>query len=105
MGGGARVLRQSTSFPTKEAAISTINRSTTQAHDAQVIVGIKKDLPNLSNQPLAGSTYTTATLTQLVQSRIDAANAVANAKAKWHDAVATYSGLNTKVTQVVRAIR
>ena len=51
------------------------------------------------------STYTMAALTQLVQSRIDAANAVANAKANWQEAAATYDALNTKVTEVVRALR
>ena len=82
-----------------------VNRSTTQAHDGQVIVGIKKDLQNVSSLPLAGSAYTMAALEQLIQSRIDAANAVANAKANWHDASATYDALNTKVTQVVRGLR
>jgi hypothetical protein len=85
--------------------MSKINRSTTQARDGQVIVGIKKDLQNVSSLPLAASTYTMAALEQLIQSRIDAANAVANAKANWHDAMATYDALNTKVTEVVRGLR
>jgi hypothetical protein len=83
----------------------TTNRSTTQAHDGQVIVGIKKDLQNVSSLPLAGTTYTTTTLEQLVQSRIDAVNAVVNARANWLHAAATYKALNTQVTQVVRALR
>jgi hypothetical protein len=82
-----------------------INHTTQQALDAQVIVGIQKDLPNASNLPLAGSTYTQATLEQLVQSRIDAANAVATARANWHDAVAKYKALSPEVTKVVRALR
>jgi hypothetical protein len=68
-------------------------------------VGIKKDLQNVSSLPLASSTYTMAALVQLIQSRIDAANAVVNAKANWLDAVATYGTLNTKVTEVARGLR
>jgi hypothetical protein len=81
------------------------NRSITQARDGQVIAGINKDLQNVSSLPLASSTYTMAALVQLVQSRIDAANTVANARAQWVDASATYETLNTKVTQVVRDLR
>ena len=81
------------------------NRSTIEAHDAQVIVGIKKDLPNVSSLPLAGTTYTMTALEQLIQSRIDAANGVVNARANWIHAAATYKALNTQVTQVVRALR
>jgi hypothetical protein len=42
--------------------MSGINRSITQAHDGQVIVGIKKDLQNVASLPLVGSTYTMAAL-------------------------------------------
>jgi hypothetical protein len=82
-----------------------MNRSTVQAHDGQVIVGIKKDLQNVSSLPLAGSTYTLAALEQLIQSRIDAANKVAQAKANWSDATATYKALNTQLTPVIRGLR
>ncbi len=81
------------------------NRSTTQAHDGQVIAGIKKDLQNVSSLPLAGSTYTPATLEQLIQSRIDAAIKVAQAKANWLDAAAAYKALNTQVTLDDRGLR
>jgi hypothetical protein len=84
---------------------STINRTTTQARDGQVIVGIDKNLQNVSSLPLAGSTYTMTALKQLIQSRIDAANTVVNAKANWHDASTKYKALNTHVTQLVRALR
>jgi len=84
---------------------SATNRTTTQAHDGQVIVGIDKHLQNVSSLPLVGSTYTMAALKQLIQSRIDAVNKVVNAKAQWHDATATYKALNTHVTEVVRGLR
>jgi hypothetical protein len=85
--------------------MSSTNRPTTQAHDAQVLVGIKKDLQNVSSLPLAGTTYTMTALEQLIQSRIDAANAVVNGRANWVHASATYKALNVQVTQVVRALR
>ena len=85
--------------------MSEKNRSVTQALDGQVIVGINTNLQNVSSLPLAASTYTMAALVQLVQSRIDAANTVANARAHWVDTSATYGALNTKVTQVVRDLR
>ncbi len=85
--------------------MSETNHSITQAHDGQVIVGIKKDLQNVSSLPLAGSTYTMVAVEQLIQSRIDAANAVIAARAQWLDAVATYKAVNTKLTPVIRALR
>jgi lysozyme family protein len=81
------------------------NRATTQAHDAQVIAGIKKDLQNVSSLPLAGSTYTLAALEQVLQGRIDAANAAAAARANWLHASATYEALDTQATQIVRGLR
>jgi hypothetical protein len=86
-------------------ATATKNRATTQAHDAQVIVGIQKDLKATSSLPLAGTTYTPATLMQLVQSRIDLANSVANARAAWLDTVAKYKALDAQVTLVVHGLR
>jgi hypothetical protein len=85
--------------------MSKSNRSTTQARDAQVIAGMQKDLKTTSSLPLGGTTYTPTTLTQLVQSRIDAANAVANARAGWLDAVARYRVLSAQVSLVVNGLR
>ena len=64
------VLRQSVScFEEQEEEVrhGPRNRSLTQAHDGQGIVGIKKDLQNVPSLPLAGSTYTMAALAALVQ--------------------------------------
>jgi hypothetical protein len=85
--------------------MSKSNRSTTQAHDAQVIAGIQKDLHAASSLPLGGTTFTPATLTQLVQSRIDAASGVANARAVWLDAAAKYKVLSAQVSLVVNGLR
>src|SRR5580693_4506894 len=85
--------------------MATTNRSVQQAHDAQVIVGIKKDLANASSLSLGGTTFTPATLVQLVQSRIDMANTVASARANWLDATAKYKALDAQVTLVVAGLR
>ena len=78
--------------------MSPNNRSITQAHDGQVIVGIKKDLQNVSSLPLASSTYTMAALEQLIQSRIDAVNTVANPiKLASHTNASIGSGTTSRV--------
>jgi hypothetical protein len=107
MEGGARCAASRPHFAEQERryAMSEINHPITQARDGQVIVGIKKDLQNVSSLPLAGSTYTMVAVEQLIQSRIDAINAIAAARAQWLDAVATYRALNAKVTPVIRALR
>jgi hypothetical protein len=81
------------------------NRSTTQARDAQAITGIKKNLQNAASLALAGTTFTPATLTTLIQSRIDAANAIDAAKATFHNEVAAFQVLSAQVTQVLRGLR
>ncbi len=90
---------------TEKEPMTTSNRSTTIANDTQVLAGIKKDLPNASNLPLLGATYDTASLTALVESRVDAAKAVLTARATYLAAVGAYRTLNTKVTPIVRALR
>jgi hypothetical protein len=81
------------------------NRITTQAHDGQVLVGIKKDLQNVASIPIGGSTYTMVALEQLVQSRIDAVNRVLTAKAQWTEATAAFKALDPQVSKVVRGLR
>ena len=81
------------------------NRKPTQASDGQVIAGIKKDLQNVATLPLGGDTYTPTSLVAFFQSRIDAINAVALAKAHYQAAIATYQAINTKGTVVARGLR
>ncbi|HEY6462327.1 MAG TPA: hypothetical protein VIY73_19300 [Polyangiaceae bacterium] len=81
------------------------NRPTQQARDAQVITGIEKNLKNAPSLALAGTTFTAATLTQLVQSRIDAANAIIAANAAFHTKVAAFEVLSAQVTKVLRGLR
>jgi hypothetical protein len=85
--------------------MTTLNRTETQAQDMQILAGIKKDLPTLSNLPLAGTTYSMVTLTALLESRIDAASAVRVARAIYAQAIDAYQAVNTKVIPVVRGLR
>ncbi|MGH7270137.1 MAG: hypothetical protein ACREJ3_06865 [Polyangiaceae bacterium] len=85
--------------------MSTINQTTKQAHDAQVIVGVQKNMQNVPSLQIMGKAYTMAEAIKLIQSRIDAVNAAGSARANWHDATATYKALNAQVTQVVRGLR
>jgi hypothetical protein len=83
----------------------TTNRPTQQAMDAKVILGIQKDLQNAPTLALAGTTFTPTSLIQLVQSRIDGANAIAAANAAFHAKVAAFEVLNAQVTKVLRGLR
>jgi hypothetical protein len=89
----------------KEMIMANVNRTNTQAHDAQVIAGIGKHLQTVSSLPLLGSTYTPAALVKLVQSRIDSANGSIATKATWHSTVVEDKALNAKLTPVIRALR
>ena len=79
--------------------------STTLEKDEQILGGIAKDLQTMSNLYLGGTTYTPGSLAALIQSRIDAADAVNTTKASWAAAVKTYQAINTEVTPVVRDLR
>lgn len=81
------------------------NRPTMQARDAQVILGIAKNLQTAPSLALAGTTFTPATLTTLVQSRINAANAIVAAKATFHKEVVAFGVLSAQVTLVLRGLR
>ena len=85
--------------------MANVNRTKTQARDAQVIAGVQKHLQTVSSVPLVGSTYTPADLVKLVQSRIDSANGAATTKANWHSTVVEDKTLNSKLTPVIRALR
>ena len=85
--------------------MTTVNRTTTQARDAQVIAGIQKHLQNTPSLPLGGAAYAPAGLVKLIQSRIDSANTVAAGKANWHSTVVANKALNTNLTPVLRALR
>jgi hypothetical protein len=81
------------------------SQSTTLEKDEQVLGGIARDLQQVPNLYLGGSTYTPGSLTALIQSRIDAADAVNTTRASWLAAVKTYQAINTEVTPVVRDLR
>jgi hypothetical protein len=81
------------------------SQSTTIEKDTQVLGGIAKDLQTVSALYLGGTTYTPGSLAALIQSRIDAADAVNTTRASWLAAVKTYQAIHAEVTPVVRDLR
>ena len=90
---------------TTATTATTAVRTKTAGNDQQVIAGIKQDLQSMSLLPLGGTSYTPQSLVAVVQSRIDAANAVVTAKANWQSAAKTYKAIDAQVTLVVRELR
>lgn len=84
--------------------MSNQNRAVKQAHDAQMIVGVEKDLQNVASLLLAGETFTPKSLQAFFQSRIDAANAVVTARAHWLDTVKAFKAIDAKGAVVVRGL-
>jgi hypothetical protein len=86
--------------------MSSPNRTNTQAHDGQIIAGITKNLQNATTPlSLAGQSFTPASLIAFFQSRIDAANQVAAAKAQWVDLGKKYATLNITADLVARGLK
>jgi hypothetical protein len=85
--------------------MGTTTRSSQQGKDQEVIQGVQKDLSTVASLPLAGSTYTPASFTALVQSRIDAGNQVVTTKAAWLNAVKTYETIDTQATVAVHDLK
>ncbi len=83
----------------------TISKQSTQSRDQQILAGIQKDLQNVPSLLLGGTTYTPGSLAAFIQSRIDAVNQVATAKANWLNAVKTYQAINKEAKPVVRDLR
>jgi hypothetical protein len=70
-----------------------------------VIQGVQKDLLTVASLPLAGTSYTPASLVALVQSRINAGNAVVTARANWLDAVKIYDGINEQANVAIHDLK
>ncbi len=85
--------------------MTTINRPTTQARDAQIILGIQKNLKPVSTLPLGGATFTPDALMKLVQSRIDSLNVIAASRATWLSQVASARALSAQLTPILRGLR
>jgi hypothetical protein len=81
------------------------NRSEQQAQEAKVILGIQKNLLSVPTLSLVGQAITPADLVKLVQSCIDAANAITPAKVKWQGAVQAANALNKQVTPILQGLR
>jgi hypothetical protein len=81
------------------------NRSVTQKNDMQLINAIQKDLPPMSSLQLGGTAFTTPSLVAFLQSRIDAATQVENAKQKLNDALSAYQTVNDRTRVIVRDLK
>jgi hypothetical protein len=69
-----------------------------------LIAGTLKHFPN-GQFTLGNAAYTTATLVQVLQSLVDALNAVNTAHASVKDAIAALKGVNTSAVPLMRAYR
>jgi hypothetical protein len=81
------------------------SKETILNRDEQILAGIGKDLQTMPSLLLGGTTFTPGSLTALIQSRVEAANAVDTAKANWLTAVKTYRALDTEIAPVVHDLR
>ena len=82
------------------------NRTNTKAHDGQIIVGITKNLQNVTTPLLlGGQSFTPASLIAFFQNRIDLANQVVTAKAQWIDLGKQYEALNATANLVERGLK
>jgi hypothetical protein len=85
--------------------MTTINRPATQARDAQIILGIQKNLQHVSSLPLGGATFTPDALVKLVQSHLDSMNTIAASRATWHSQVVSGQALSAQLTPILRGLR
>jgi hypothetical protein len=86
--------------------MSSPNRTDTQAHDGQIIAGVTKNLQNAQTPlTLGGQSFTPASLIAFFQSRIDAANQIAAAKAQWIDLTTKYATLDATADLVARGLK
>jgi hypothetical protein len=85
--------------------MNTINRPSTQARDAQIILGVQKNLQHVSSLPLGGTTFTPDALVKLVQSHLDLVNAIATSRATWHSQVVSGKALSAQLTPILRGLR
>jgi hypothetical protein len=84
---------------------NTQNRQQTEISDTQILAGISKDLQTMPDLFLGGTAYSPGALATLIQSRIDAANAVSRAMAAWLSAVHTYQAIDAQTRPVVSDLR
>jgi hypothetical protein len=81
------------------------NRPDRIAADVQLIDGIKAKLASDPYIRAGGREFSPAALVQFVQRRIDAANAIAVAKAAWLEAIRQYEEIDDETSDVVQGVR
>ncbi|HEY3816956.1 MAG TPA: hypothetical protein VGL81_07295 [Polyangiaceae bacterium] len=83
----------------------TLNRTTLRDRCRNAIAGVKKDLASVTTITLNGVDYTAATLTTLLQSFIDLADAAVTARASWLIAVQKEAVMLTQILGVLSALK
>ncbi len=85
--------------------MANVNRVTKSGKDTAIVAALRSGVLGLDQLPLAGKVYTQSGAADLVQGRIDAAAAVATAKAAWLAAIAAFEAIDKHVELAVRDLR
>jgi hypothetical protein len=94
--------------PNEEIAIMTTkknNRTQQQTSDQELIAGLTKHQPTLSSLVIGGTSFKTADLNGILQTRIDAATKAVTARATWQAAVKADIEERTKTKTFVSGLR
>ena len=85
--------------------MANINRTTKAGNDVAVVAALRSGVLGLDQLPLAGKLYTQSEAADLVQSRIDAGNALQKAKAEWIAAIGAFEAIDAHVGTALRDLR
>jgi hypothetical protein len=80
-------------------------QATTLERDKQIVLGIDEEMPVLMDLHLRGQAFTPASLTTLIQQRIDAANELFTARARLQGAIRNYAAIDRRVKPLVVDLR
>jgi hypothetical protein len=85
--------------------MANINRTKKAGNDVAVVAALRSGVLGLDQLPLAGKLYTQSEAADLVQSRIDAGNALQKAKAEWIAAIGAFEAIDAHVGTALRDLR
>ena len=94
-----------TTINDQAGTLVTTLRGIRVGQDQMILEGIQKDLQHMPALYLGGKTYTPATLTAYIGSRIAAANRIITAKAEWLAAIKAYKDLDADAAIVVHDLK
>jgi hypothetical protein len=85
--------------------MANMNRTKKAGNDVAVVAALRSGVLGLDQLPLAGKLYTQSEAADLVQSRIDAGNALQKAKAEWIAAIGAFEAIDAHVGTALRDLR